>query len=162
MRSAGNHQSGVNVISQVNGEHRFGIHLHLLAGWEKLSTKEQWMAPASTCVPGECCLDPCPSSPCLKARQLSSSQYVLGALWAAVPVLESRASEFVSEQVHVRAPQEESLRLQQPSILDTILAGHYGDSSSQYWCPRLWSPVWVWDPLLFTGDLHSQAIPSHS
>lgn len=41
-----NHQVGVHVVSQVNGEHRFDTRLHLLAGWERLSTKKQWYLPA--------------------------------------------------------------------------------------------------------------------
>lgn len=45
-RVSGNHQSGVNGVSQVDGGFRFCTCLCLQAGFGEGSTKEQWHVPA--------------------------------------------------------------------------------------------------------------------
>lgn len=41
--SSGNQQGRTSDISQVNGEHVFGVCLRQAAGWKESSTKEQWL-----------------------------------------------------------------------------------------------------------------------
>lgn len=73
----------MNSFSQVQGELRSGTHLYLLAGGGLNKGAE---VPASTSVLRESC--------------------------PAATLLEPRMNEFVSQQVHVQAPQGEHLRLQ--------------------------------------------------
>ena len=85
-----------------------------------------------------------PQSP-PKAGQSGSSPYAPDTFQTVSPALELRATEFVSQQVCERAPQEEHLGFQQPSV--------------SLKCNPCWfsQPDVVWNPLPGPGALDCRA-----
>ena len=93
---SGNQKSRTNSVGQVNGELRFGTHLHNV-GWVGGEFIKGTVVSASPSVPGKSYPDPCPSSHLPEASQFSSSLCVSGISQTASSMLELRVSEFVSE-----------------------------------------------------------------
>lgn len=98
---SGNHQDGVNSISQVKGELRFGAHLCLLVGSGEGSANMQWYLLALL-FKERAALPPAPPVLSLKLINSVYPHMILTFLRCCSRKL--RASEFVSKQVHVRAP----------------------------------------------------------
>lgn len=96
----------MNDVSQVNGEHRFGIHLHW-AGFVRSELHKETMPPASVSITGENCFNSCSSRTHPQVSQFTFFLYVLGAFQTATLVLELRMSEFVSGLVCVLAISEQ-------------------------------------------------------
>lgn len=132
----------MNTVSQVNGEVRFGTHLHLPASWGgEGSTEEQWCLPVLPSL-GRAVLTR-PSSHHPEASQFSSSPYVPDTFQAAAPALEPRGNECVNESLHwslKRIAGPLHLTWTQSPLIFTVRCS--GDSFTWYWCLGLGS--WVW------------------
>lgn len=129
-RILGNHQGGVNGVTQGNGELRFAVHLHLQAEWKEGLTEEQWYLPVFP-SPEKAAPTPAPPAFSLK-RQFSSSPCtpVLPPLhWSAEPV--NLRSKFMCGPLRTPgAPVALHLSWMQSPLI--FIARCYGDFFSQH------------------------------
>ena len=149
-RISGNHRGGANSVSQDDGDSY--VVPCLLGMWGGDSEKEQWPLKA---LLSEGSLLPWSSHP--DAQWFSTSSYVPGAFPAVAPVL---SSEHVNPNKPMHRPFKKNAwdsRSPQPHS-GTIPTGFYSQKF-HHWNHGLRHLVWSSDPLVLTGDLHSQAIP---
>lgn len=143
---------GMNGVSKINGDHRFGTHLRraLWVGWE---FNKGTMGLTGTSVPGESCPDPWPSSSCPEISQFISPSMSLEIFKLLSPALELRVSS-------LRATPSSPIVLCLSQSNPVDCHSHMSwDLSSWHLCPELESLIWSLVPSLLRGDLHNWDTP---